>query len=281
MYNQSVKGKGGYMQVNSVSSTNFGSTGKQKIDLETFANLSDRDLKNLAYARASYDVNDKKHKRINNAIFYSIPVVAGLGAAVNTVAPVVKNSKGAAKKLTGLLRTAKLKNFAKTTALWTSMFLAADAIFGAKHYLDKKSPTVKEFSEKHPVLSTFTAIGVGLAAVFGVSKGFPKFVKAFKSTQLGKDLLKKEGKLAAKLADNKLINKLSQKASKIPPAIKSFGKGLLNWGPLMLVLTSIMHTSSHERAKATEYGKNYETLKTAQSVVRETLDAASEIAEEV
>ena len=33
--------------------------------------------------------------------------------------------------------------------------------------------------------------------------------------------------------------------------------------------------------KATEYGKNYETLKTAQSVVRETLDAASEIAEEV
>ncbi len=63
MYNQSVKGKGGYMQVNSVSSTNFGSTGKQKIDLETFANLSDRDLKNLAYARASYDVNDKKHKK--------------------------------------------------------------------------------------------------------------------------------------------------------------------------------------------------------------------------
>lgn len=279
MYNQSVKGKGVYMQVNSVSSANYGTKPSFKsngIDMETFVNLSDKDLKNLAYAKASYDVNDKKHKRINNAIFYSIPVVAGLGAAVNTVAPALKKSKGAAKKLTGLLRTARLKNFAKTTALWTSMFLAADAIFGAKHYLDKKSTTAKEFSEKHPVLSTFTAIGVGLAAVFGVSKGFPKLLKAMKTTQLGKDLMKQEGKLATKLADSKLINKLSKMTAKVPAAIKSFGKGVLNWGPLMLVLTSIMHTSSHEHAKATEYAKNYETLKTAQAVAREAFAAVEE-----
>ena len=70
------------MQVNSISSVN--QSFKGSISKEVFAALSDDDLKVLAYKKASDDVNDKKHNRIDKALFLSSPVIGGLAAAAES-----------------------------------------------------------------------------------------------------------------------------------------------------------------------------------------------------
>jgi hypothetical protein len=60
---------------------------------------------------------------------------------------------------------------------------------------------------------------------------------------------------------------------KLPSAIKSFAKGVIDWSPMILVFTSIAHTFSHEKAKTAEAVKNYTMLKAEQAQVRELLAA--------
>jgi hypothetical protein len=79
------------------------------------------------------------------------------------------------------------------------------------------------------------------------------------------------------IKESKVINKVSEWAGKAPSSLKSLGKGLLDWSPLMLAFTSLAHTSSHERAKATQTVNNYAELKTAQGQVRTALAMAGAV----
>lgn len=67
------------MQVNSVSlagNTKNASFKSMQREFETLAALDDNQVRQIAYAKASHDVNDKKHKRISNALYFSIPIAA-------------------------------------------------------------------------------------------------------------------------------------------------------------------------------------------------------------
>ena len=55
------------MQVNSISANR--PAFKSMSDIETLASLDENQVRQLAYAKTSAEVNDKKHRRIGNTIY--------------------------------------------------------------------------------------------------------------------------------------------------------------------------------------------------------------------
>ena len=243
------------MQVNSVSNqavnskASFGNANYQRLMLEEFAKADDRTLRRAAMQMTEAQIDTKKHKRISNAIWMSIPVAAGLAAAVATTGG----------------RIPMLKSFAKSTATWAAAFAAIDLTYGAKRALNKNSEGAREFDKKHPVISTLVTVGAAITSTLaagaltakGIQKFGPKLIAQAKKLKVDKFV-----------KESKVINKVSEWVAKAPSSLKSLGKGILSWSPLMLAFTSIAHTSSHERAKATQSINNYTQLKEAQSEVR-------------
>ncbi|MBD5401717.1 hypothetical protein HDR58_02790 [bacterium] len=256
------------MQVNSVSAAQPSFKSYQS-DLEAFANLSDRDVRKLAYAKASQSVNDKKHKRIGAAIMYSIPVVAGIAAAVKSPSTLLLPLKGAAN--VNFSRAGRLVNFASTTLNWLGTFAIIDTIFGIKRHIDKKSPAMRDFAKENPVISTLATLGLSVASVYGASKGFSKLLNKFVPKDLTKAQIKNLVKYNKKLTDNKVLNSLSKNLDKVPSALKQIGKTALDWAPMAMIFGSLAHSMGHQRVKAEEYSKNYNDIKTAQALVREGL----------
>lgn len=253
------------MQVNSVSNlsanqkASFGNKKDfQRAILEEFAKADDRTLRRTAIEITEQQVDSKKHKRISNLIWGAIPVAAGLAAAVAVPGG----------------RVPMLKQFAKTTALWIGAFAGVDLVHAGKRALNKNSEGAREFDRKHPVLSSILTIGAAIGGMFAggalVSKGISKF---------GSKIIAQAKKLKVDkfVKESKVINKVSEWASKAPSALKSFGKTVLDWSPLMLAFTSLAHTSSHERVKATQTVNNYTQLKEAQSQAKAALAVADAI----
>ena len=279
------------MQVNSLSSRNvepkqtFGRrlsredrAAMEREALEQFANLNDRQLQQLAYMKASYNVNDKKHKRISNALYYSIPLAAGLAAAIRTPAKTLS-----AKGLVNSSRALRLGNFAASALSWAGTFAAIDLIFGGKRQLDKSSPAVREFSEKHPIISTIATIGASIGAIFLAGKGISKLAKKVlpkASGTLSKTFSTKELRAVAKVSDklnnSKILNWASEKLTKVPSAIKNFAKGVIDYGPILLICSSIAHSFNHQNVKAKEVVMSYEQIKDAQDQVRTALANAED-----
>jgi len=244
-----------------VSKTSFGDNSLQ----ERFASLNENELRQLAYAKSSHEVNDKKHKRLDRAIIASVPLAAGIAAA-------------AAPK--SMSRIGRLASFGLGAASWILPFAVVDAVFGAEK-LAKKNKSVKDFAKEHPMLTvmgTFAAsIGAYLGLRHGAIKGLNKYGdKIFEKASPYMD------KLAKSLNDSKFLDKASATLEKVPSSIKEFTKTALNWSPWVLLLTSITHTFSHDDVKAKTFAKNFEELKTAQDLIRQDLTAqkTAELVEE-
>ena len=272
------------MQVNSISSSNLAAKpafqASKEEQLEQFAALDDKAIRNLAYKKASYDVKDKKHKRITNAMYYSIPIAAGIAAAVKNPGLAGDAIKGI--KNVNLSRYGRLNNFVSTALGWATAFLTIDAVFATKRFIDKKVPDMNEFSQKHPMLSAIGTMGASIAAIFGVNKGMSKLVSKVVKKVPEKELVKSISNTAKKLNKSKVLNSVSKKLDKIPASIKAFAAGVLDYSPLLLLVANITHSFSHDRVKTAEYQKDYCDLKTAQAMVRSELavkNAADEVEE--
>lgn len=254
------------MQVNAVSTkgaSSFGHRMPTREELENFAAADDRTLQAFAVKAASDSVNDKKHKRISNAIWYSLPVAAGL-------ADVVRNSK-----VVG--RIPKLKIFAATTAAWAGTFAVIDAVFAGKRAADKHSSTLRDFNKEHPILSTVATLGAAVGVLLLAGKGANKLLDKYGDKAV--QFLKKH-KVDKTIKESKLITNTMKAIRKVPSSIKNFAKGVIDWSPMILVLTSITHTFNHERAKAAETAKNYTVLKAEQAQVKNLLNEVAAIENE-
>lgn len=250
------------MQVNSISADKsaFKAYYPSREELEAFANLDKATLKNAAIAKTSVEVNDKKHRRVTNAIWASIPVAAGL-------AEVVRNPQV-------IGRLPKLGVFAGTMASWAATFALVDATFGGKRLLERHSQKANEFNKKHPVAANLLAIGVSIGAMILGGKAVSKL-----ADKQGANVINwlKKHKVAKFLENTKIIGKPVELFRKLPSAIKSFTKGVISWSPYLLIATSIGHSFNHERVRAERIAKNYEDLKDNQAMAREYLMASDEV----
>lgn len=243
------------MQINAVSAkdTSFGQHYPTREELESFANADDRTLRYFASRAASDAVNDRKHRDISNALWYTLPLAGGLSE-------LVKYGAGS--------RMAKFKTFGKGVASWGAALLAVDAVNYARRVAHRNSSTVREFNNEHPFLSTVVTIGAAIGGILLANKGLNKLNEKY-----GAKILEhvRSLNIYESVKKSKIITDIMSTVRKAPSAIKSLTKGVLEWSPVILVGTSIAHSLNHERTKAAVTANNYATLKANQQQVRQVL----------
>ena len=248
------------MQINAISSYDKGFTGsRERIDEAIVQD--DKLVREYAYLKAMDKVKDKKHKKITNALWYSIPIAAGLSTAVLTKGKVSlfgKEIGGFASKLATSIAGA---------LPWAVTLGVADAVVGGNNLALKKSENVREAERKHPILTVLGILAAGTAALFLVPKAASKLLN-----KIGPKTYEKLGKLTEKAAEKlnviktpKFIQKpLSKLSEKMPSVIKNgtlFGISIL---PETLLLTTFFHTINHNIDRKREFNKNYTAMKETQ-----------------
>ncbi|MBP3820434.1 hypothetical protein J6G99_02180 [bacterium] len=251
------------------------------------ANASDSDLRKFAYKKASVDLQDKKNRRIDNALFYSIPLASGLSSAVKDVNIYPKDlfelqQKGFSKETISSavadianegkivmdpsrVRSIRLARFG-TSALSMGVGIAIfNAVYNIRSFASKNFQSVKDFTEKHPIISSIGTLAAGIGALSLASIGANKLLmkhadKLFDSY----GVIKTPAKLDKFLAENKILNTSAKYIDKIPSSIKEFTKSILGWGPLALAFTYLCHGAKHNSKMTNEYINNYVELKNNQ-----------------
>ena len=263
VYNQSVKGNRCYMQVNpvsnlSVNQKSFGNRDFQRAILEEFAVIDDKGLRQAAVEITDQQLETKKHRRISNALFWSIPMFAGLAAAAVATGG----------------RVPMLKAFAKQAAVWTSAFVGLEAVNAGRNALAKHSEGFEKFQRNNPGLATVLSFGAAIAGFYAGSAVAGKAIAKY-----GKNIIAKAKNLKIDkfVKESKIINKLSEAVAKVPSSLKQFGKVVLGWTPITLALGSFIHTVDHNAARSDRAVENYEQLKATQAQVRAALAAADEV----
>lgn len=244
------------MQVQSVGlNQSFNARGRRE-NIDRFLELSDGELQNLAAVRTSAMLNDKKHKRINNAIWMAVPLSAGLGAAALT------KGSNALRVGAGL----------GTAARWGAMFAVIDLAVLGMNAIKNDSKTLTDFDKKHPFLS-FLGVMIGsFAALALAGKGFSKLWTSIKPAKQAK-LASKMAKMGDKLNASKFLNGLRKTSkniiSKSPKFVKSVGKFTLRNTPFILMLGALSHSFDYSAKRNRTFMNNYMDLKEKQNRLAE------------
>lgn len=263
------------MQVGAVSlsnKVNFKASDEEYI----FASLNDKALRHVAYNQACEQVNDKRHKKINNALYYSLPIVGGLSTLASKVALKQEGNLAVLAPATKI-RGIKLMRAGAITGVWTAALASIALVAGAENLLYKKSQSVKDFVNEHPIISTVGTLVTAFGAIYGVNKVGGKLLG-----KLGNYIEKnisKVNKFDNALNNSKILNSAENLISKLPTSIKSLGATALKWSPVAVMATQIAHYFGHEKVKNNQAYQNYSQLKDAQEIIRE--DIANEVAENI
>ncbi len=252
------------MQVNSVSlSTNAHNMAfKATPEEHVFANLRDKDLRKIALAKASNDVNDRKHRAIDNALFFTLPLAGGLSAAVREFTP-----EAVAKIGKQNIRSLRLARFGLVSASWAAGLAALGVLWGTKDYLAQKISVIRN----NPVISSVATFAAGFGVLAAVDKyGYKGLMKVVNSVD-DKKVMPYIKKVRTALNKSKVINKASEYIAKFPSPIRDMARGAAELAPLLIIGTQIAHIFGHQRVKTNVATKNYEDLKRAQEMVRENI----------
>lgn len=231
--------------------------------VDEIINLDDASVKRLAYMKTAKNIDDEKHRKLNNYLLMSVPFAAGLSSALlNPAKSSVLN-----KTITGT--AARLLNGAKSTALWGMLFGLAGAISAGRNYLEKKSPEFDKFTENNPLL-TFVGSVAAFAGVLALgTKALPKALETagkYIDTKSVENLSENIVKKASGFNRNKFVKAATNKArdiadNKYLSPLKSFVKTAVSWAPMTLLCGSIVHAFNHGNAKREEFAKNYSEIK--------------------
>ena len=254
MYNKIAKGSV-YMQVSSINQM----VPSRQDFRNALIGMDDDSIRQIAYLRTTQRINQRKNNKVNNALFYSAPLAAGLGMALL--------SKNGATKLFGNELSGiagRMAKGIKTAAYWTAGLAAIDLFGKARNKVAEKSPELKKFDQQHPLLSIGTMLAIGFGILTLVNRGAGKL-----TTLKTPEFLKKgTEKLAKNINNSKFIiaakDKLIKLAGKTPSALKEIGETALNWAPTALLFGGLFHSISSANAVSKEFNKNYTNLKEAQ-----------------
>ena len=244
------------MQISAISAPNF--RGKRD-NLDALIGLDDTSIRQIAYMETASKFDNKKSKKITNALFYSAPIAAGLGAAVFTKG----KSKIFSKNVSGV--AARVANGLQVAAGWTAALLAVDAVRIGRNKLVEKSPEARKFDKEHPVISLLGTLAAGVGAVMLVGKGAEKLA----SKKAPKFLQNATENVANFLNNNKgmvgVKNNVKKVLDKTPSALKEFGASMLSWAPSLLIFGGMFHSFSSANAQNRDLMNNYTRLKNMQS----------------
>lgn len=250
------------MQINAISASNpsFRATEHERV----FAALDDSTIRQIAWKKASVEVNDKRHNKLDKAMFMSLPVIGGLSSLAFATKPDIPEQK---------LRAYKFGRAAKIAGSWTLALGAVSVLGGVKNIIENNIKPIKKFDNDHPVLAT---IGYLTAAFFAIG-ATNRLTHRIADKIIMKDGINilenaaKMTKLDNVLNTNKYINKAAEYIKKVPPALKDIGRIALGYLPWIAIGTQIAHMWGHQNAKLNQVEKNYTELKAAQEIIRQDL----------
>ena len=171
------------MQISAISAPNFKG---RRDNVDALIGLDDNSVRQIAYLQTASKFDNKKSKRITNAMYWAAPLAAGLGTAVFTKG----KTKIFSKEVTGV--AARVANGLKMTALWGAGLASLGALGLGRKKLAEHSPEVRKFDNEHPFISTIGTLAAGLGALFLVDKGAAKLA----SVNAPKFMQKATGKVA-------------------------------------------------------------------------------------
>lgn len=252
------------MQVQSINANVTGNVFSGKRDnIEGFVNLSDEDIRKIAYAQTMSKANPKKHKKVDNAMTMLLPVAGGLAAAAT-------EAKGARKLA-----------FAKGFGGWTAFLLGIGAVFGADKALKNKSEKYRNFAEKHSMLNMFGTMTAAYFAGVGLTKGGARGLKALANTSLYKNVASKVTSLVGKVASKgfvaKSVGSVKSFLAKSPSALKGVAKFAAKAAPWVLIFGSLFHTINYSAKVAKNAESNYVNLKNKQVDLANALRREAEV----
>lgn len=255
------------MQVNSISNS-YSTAFKASAQEEMFARLNDNDLKNIAWAKASKDVNDKKHHKLDKALYYSLPLAAGISAATTKYAPEYVKMVGKNN-----LRALRLGSFGVAAASWIAGLTAINLVWNAKDYIAKTSSKAKEFISNNPILTTAATFAAGIGAIVAVDKlgikGISKIINLVEKKGLTGKVVEGAKFVRDALNSSKVINKAAEYVAKVPAPIKEIARTTAGFAPLIIIGSQIAHSFGHQNAKVQQASNNYKELKAAQENIRQ------------
>lgn len=246
------------MQISAVSNQGF--TGK-RTNIDNVIAQDDNVVRQIAIDSAIKSSNQERHKKINNALWYSIPLVAGLSAAILNKGKTTLFTK----EITGV--AAKLTSGLKHAAGWALALGTVDTIIAGKKLLTKKSETAENFERKHGFTTFALTFGAGLAAMRYVPKALSKLYSKINPKIIGK-LAESTGKIADRINDNKKIKSMNEFfariGKKVPSVVKESGKIAVSFAPDALLAGTLLNSLAYGFKTANSANANYNYLKDTQ-----------------
>lgn len=172
-------------------------TDRQKAKATKFANANDKELNQMAYAINNRKQRNSKFARNVGRAIISLPVVAGVAAAV------VTKGKVSGRTLAGL------KSFGLTAG---AMGIGSGVII-ANEVAAAKNPKLKKAERKHPLLSFAGLSAIATGAVVAANAGLKK-------------ISPKAAESLTKLAKKVKLDKLAAKMDNAPEAIRTFASSV-------------------------------------------------------
>lgn len=240
---------------------NFTARRHSRENIDNFINADDKEIRDQARAFSNEVTEHKKHKKISNAMFASVPLVAGLASAVLTKG----NSTFLSKPVSGA--AAKLGNGIRTGAVW-SLLLGSVALVGkVNRELSKDNDSVRNFNANHPFLSFVASVTTAALTVMAATKGISYAASKIKPSSL-LNIRTKVGKAANAINNNSVVKSASKKLgklkSKLPAPLKSVAKVLISWAPDIMLVGGIFHNINHEAKRGYVFSNAYSAIKDKQ-----------------
>ena len=245
------------MQIKAVNTPVF--QGKRD-NIDAIISMDDNTIRQIAYMQTASKIDEKKNRKVTNALFYSAPLAIGLRNAILS-----KNgdTRIFSKNITGV--AGRMAKGLKIAAIWTAALGAIDLLGFGKRKLAENSSEVRKFDREHPFLSFATIIAAGIGAITLVNKGAGRLAKV-KAPQFMQNLTGKAEKFINKNGVITSIKKgISNFAQKTPSSLKEFGETLLFWAPTAFLFGGLFHSIASSNAESREFAKNYTALKERQT----------------
>ncbi len=226
--------------------------------MDGFVALDNNQLAQLAALKTETEFDSKKAKKVSNALFYSAPAAAGLGAALLS-----NGTKMFSKNLTGV--AGRLGSGLKVAAGFAAVLGTVDLLGLAANKITQKSKKAKEFTKEHPFMTMAGLITAAFGTIFLMNKGMARLGKI----KAPKVIAEATEKFANKVNNNKFVNKmlsgLKKLAGKTPSTLKEIGASVLDFAPTGLLLGGLLNSVNSSARKQKLFAENYTNLQNLQN----------------
>lgn len=250
------------MQVSAINyaGQSFQSNKRKRDNVDEVISYNDQKICDIALKTA---LDKEKHRRKTlKRIYYSVPLIGGLAAAALTRG----KSTFLSTEVSGL--AAKAANGIKSAGNWSFLLGTAVATSMGLNAAEKKSKTLRNFRNEHPILTFLGQCAAFFAATTFIPLGASKLYSKIKPEHLktiGKGVNSIAGHLNNIKAPEFIKNAGAAISKHTPDWAKSIGETVLSYAPHITLFTGLISSFRNDAKTASDFYGTYAALKDGQT----------------